>query len=61
MIGFQIFQTISYDEFLAPKYISQKLMFSENDKIDIRHCLAISIKFGGVNFEREWTNTTSIP
>ena len=35
-------------------------MLSENDKIDIIHSLAISIKFGGINFEREWTITTTI-
>ena len=35
-------------------------MLSENDKIDIRHSLAISIKFGGISFEREWRNTTTI-
>ena len=60
MIGFQIFQIISRCEFLTQKYISQKHMLLENDKIDIRYCLAISIKFGGINFEREWTNTATI-
>ena len=59
-MSFQIFQTISRGEFLTQKYISQKLMLPENDKINIRHCLAISIKFGGINFVKEWTNTTTI-
>ena len=58
MIGFQIFQIISCSEFLAQKNISQKLMLPDNDKTDMRYCSAISIKFGGVNFKREWTNTT---
>ena len=35
-------------------------MLLENDKINIRHCLAISIKFGGINLELEWTNTATI-
>ena len=60
MIGFQIFQTISRGEFNIRKYISQKLMLPENDKINIRQCLVISIKFGSINLEREWTNTTTI-
>ena len=58
--GYNFQKLESRGEFLARKYISQKLMLSENDKVDIRHCLAISIKFGGVNFEKEWTNTTTI-
>ena len=35
-------------------------MLLENDKIDIRHCLAISIKFGSVNFERECAYTATV-
>ena len=35
-------------------------MLPENDKINIRHCLAISIKFGGVDFKRQWANTKKI-
>ena len=60
MIGFQIFQTISCGELLAQKYISQKLMLLENDKIDIRHCLALGIKFGSVFFERKCANTAMV-
>ena len=60
MICFQIFQTISRVEFLARKYISQKLTLLENDKNDIRHYLAIGIKFSRINFERGWTNTVTI-
>ena len=37
MKGFQIFQTFSHDEFLTRKYISQKLMLLENDKINIKY------------------------
>ena len=32
----------------------------ENDKIDIRNCFIIRIKFGSINFEREWENTAMI-
>ena len=60
MIGFQIFQTISCGELLAQKYISQKLMLLENDKIDIRHCLALGIKFGSVIFESKCANTAMV-
>ena len=37
IIGFQIFDTISCSEFLIRKYVSQKLMLLETDKINIRH------------------------
>ena len=60
MIGFQIFQTISCGELLAQNNISQKLMLLENDKIDIRHCLALGIKFGSVIFERKCANTAMV-
>ena len=60
VISFQIFQSISQGELLTGKYISQKPMFLENDKIVIRHCLVISIKFGCVNFKREWANTATV-
>ena len=34
-------------------------MLFTNDNIDIGHCFIVSVKFGGVNFERECTNTAS--
>ena len=48
MIAFQIFQAIGLGELLARKYIPQKLMLLQNDKIDIRHCLTIGTKFGSI-------------
>ena len=35
-------------------------MLFANDNIDIGHCFIVSVKFGGVNFERECTNTASL-
>ena len=35
-------------------------MLLENDKIDIRHCFIICIKFASINFEEEWTNTATV-
>ena len=35
-------------------------MLFENDKIGIGHCFVVGVKFGGVNFEREYTNTPSL-
>ena len=60
MIGFQIFETIDRGKLLTQKYISEKLMLLENNKIDIRHCFVIDIKFGSIDFDKEYANTATV-